>query len=148
VPRGLGSLSFEIFPRIPVALAPISSPRHQVRAADVTAPRRGSSGVEGTLILIAAVSIGVAAVDRLISPKPLRKSASASWSPCRFFGELWRRASSELNFRISSRQTRSSRNPTKSPNDATGRNELSQRVVGVYSAYVQHLTRRCAASHW
>jgi len=29
-----------------------------------------SSGVEGTLILIAAVSIAVAAVDRLISPKP------------------------------------------------------------------------------
>jgi cation diffusion facilitator family transporter len=32
-----------------------------------------SSGVEGTLILIAAVSIGVAAVDRLISPKPLEE---------------------------------------------------------------------------
>jgi cation diffusion facilitator family transporter len=32
-----------------------------------------SSGVEGTLILIAAVSIGVAAVDRSISPKPLEK---------------------------------------------------------------------------
>ena len=30
-----------------------------------------SSGVEGTLILIAALSIGVAAVDRIISPKPL-----------------------------------------------------------------------------
>jgi cation diffusion facilitator family transporter len=30
-----------------------------------------SSGVEGTLILIAAISIGVAAVDRLIAPKPL-----------------------------------------------------------------------------
>jgi cation diffusion facilitator family transporter len=30
-----------------------------------------SSGVEGTLIVIAAVSIGVATVDRLISPKPL-----------------------------------------------------------------------------
>jgi divalent metal cation (Fe/Co/Zn/Cd) transporter len=34
-----------------------------------------SSGVEGTLILIAAVSIGVAAVDRLISPKLLWLSA-------------------------------------------------------------------------
>jgi cation diffusion facilitator family transporter len=32
-----------------------------------------SSGVEGTLILVAAVSIGVAAVDRLISPKPLEE---------------------------------------------------------------------------
>jgi cation diffusion facilitator family transporter len=32
-----------------------------------------SSGVEGTLILIAALSIGLAAVDRLISPKPLEK---------------------------------------------------------------------------
>jgi cation diffusion facilitator family transporter len=32
-----------------------------------------SSGVEGTLILIAAVSIGVAAFDRLISPKPLQE---------------------------------------------------------------------------
>ena len=32
-----------------------------------------SSGVEGTLILIAALSIGVAAVDRLISPKPPEK---------------------------------------------------------------------------
>jgi cation diffusion facilitator family transporter len=32
-----------------------------------------SSGVEGTLILIAAVCIGVAAVDRLISPKPLEE---------------------------------------------------------------------------
>jgi cation diffusion facilitator family transporter len=32
-----------------------------------------SSGVEGTLILIAAVSIGVAAVDRLISPRPLEE---------------------------------------------------------------------------
>src|SRR5512141_2454904 len=32
-----------------------------------------SSGVEGTLILIAAVSIGVAAVPRLITPKPLEQ---------------------------------------------------------------------------
>ena len=32
-----------------------------------------SSGVEGTLILIAAVYIGVVAVDRLISPKPLEE---------------------------------------------------------------------------
>ena len=32
-----------------------------------------SSGVEGTLILIAAVSIGVTAVDRLIAPKPLEE---------------------------------------------------------------------------
>jgi cation diffusion facilitator family transporter len=32
-----------------------------------------SSGVEGTLILIAAVSIGVAAIPRLITPKPLEK---------------------------------------------------------------------------
>jgi cation diffusion facilitator family transporter len=32
-----------------------------------------SSGVEGTLILIAAVCIGVAAVERLISPKPLEE---------------------------------------------------------------------------
>jgi cation diffusion facilitator family transporter len=30
-----------------------------------------SSGIEGTLILIAAISIGVAAVPRLITPKPL-----------------------------------------------------------------------------
>lgn len=30
-----------------------------------------SSGVEGTLILLAAISIGVAAVRRLVSPKPL-----------------------------------------------------------------------------
>jgi divalent metal cation (Fe/Co/Zn/Cd) transporter len=32
-----------------------------------------SSGVEGTLILIAAISIGGAAVNRLISPKPLEE---------------------------------------------------------------------------
>src|SRR5512139_3884157 len=32
-----------------------------------------SSGVEGTLILLAAVSIGIAAVQRLISPKPLEQ---------------------------------------------------------------------------
>ena len=32
-----------------------------------------SSGVEGTLILIAAISIGVAAVARLISPQPLEE---------------------------------------------------------------------------
>jgi len=32
-----------------------------------------SSGVEGTLILIAAVSIGVAAIQRLITPKPLEQ---------------------------------------------------------------------------
>ncbi len=32
-----------------------------------------SSGVEGTLILLAAISIGVAAVPRLISPKPLEQ---------------------------------------------------------------------------
>jgi cation diffusion facilitator family transporter len=32
-----------------------------------------SSGVEGTLILVAAVSIGVAAVQRLITPKPLEQ---------------------------------------------------------------------------
>jgi cation diffusion facilitator family transporter len=32
-----------------------------------------SSGVEGTLILIAAVSIGVAAVERLVNPKPLEQ---------------------------------------------------------------------------
>lgn len=32
-----------------------------------------SSGVEGTLIVIAAVSIGVAAVGRLITPKPLEE---------------------------------------------------------------------------
>jgi len=32
-----------------------------------------SSGVEGTLILIAAISIAVAAVPRLISPKPLEQ---------------------------------------------------------------------------
>ena len=32
-----------------------------------------SSGVEGTLILIAAVSIGVAAVQRFITPKPLEQ---------------------------------------------------------------------------
>ena len=32
-----------------------------------------SSGVEGTLLFIAAVSIGVAAVDRLINPKPLEE---------------------------------------------------------------------------
>ncbi|MFN2144975.1 MAG: cation diffusion facilitator family transporter [Anaerolineales bacterium] len=32
-----------------------------------------SSGVEGTLILIAAVSIGVAATQRLLSPKPLEQ---------------------------------------------------------------------------
>jgi cation diffusion facilitator family transporter len=32
-----------------------------------------SSGVEGTLIVVAAVSIGVAAVDRLITPKPLEQ---------------------------------------------------------------------------
>ena len=30
-----------------------------------------SSGVEGTLILIAAVSIGIVAIQRLITPKPL-----------------------------------------------------------------------------
>src|SRR4030042_5750361 len=32
-----------------------------------------SSGVEGTLILIAAVSIGVAAISRLITPKPIEQ---------------------------------------------------------------------------
>lgn len=32
-----------------------------------------SSGVEGTLILVAAVSIGIAAVQRLISPRPLEQ---------------------------------------------------------------------------
>jgi cation diffusion facilitator family transporter len=32
-----------------------------------------SSGVEGTLILIAAVSIGVAAIERLVNPKPLEQ---------------------------------------------------------------------------
>ena len=32
-----------------------------------------SSGVEGTLILIAAVSIGVAAIQRLLSPQPLEQ---------------------------------------------------------------------------
>lgn len=32
-----------------------------------------SSGAEGTLILIAALSIGIAAVDRFISPKPLEE---------------------------------------------------------------------------
>ena len=32
-----------------------------------------SSGVEGTLILIAAVSIGVAAIERLINPKSLEQ---------------------------------------------------------------------------
>jgi cation diffusion facilitator family transporter len=32
-----------------------------------------SSGVEGTLILIAAISIGVAAVERFIAPKPLEQ---------------------------------------------------------------------------
>jgi cation diffusion facilitator family transporter len=30
-----------------------------------------ASGVEGTLILLAALSIGIAAIDRIISPKPL-----------------------------------------------------------------------------
>ncbi len=35
-----------------------------------------SSGVEGTLILIAAISIGVAAGQRLISPKPLEQIGS------------------------------------------------------------------------
>ena len=32
-----------------------------------------SSGVEGTLILLAAVSIGVAAIERLMTPKPLEQ---------------------------------------------------------------------------
>jgi cation diffusion facilitator family transporter len=32
-----------------------------------------SSGVEGTLILIAAVSIGIASVERLVTPKPLEQ---------------------------------------------------------------------------
>ena len=32
-----------------------------------------SSGIEGTLILIAAVSIGVAAIQRIITPKPLEQ---------------------------------------------------------------------------
>src|SRR5512146_1995363 len=32
-----------------------------------------SSGVEGTLILIAAISIGAAAIGRLITPKPLEQ---------------------------------------------------------------------------
>lgn len=32
-----------------------------------------SSGVEGTLILVAAVSIGIAAVQRLLAPKPLEQ---------------------------------------------------------------------------
>jgi cation diffusion facilitator family transporter len=34
-----------------------------------------SSGVEGSLILIAAVSIGIAAVNRLITPKPVDQAA-------------------------------------------------------------------------
>ena len=32
-----------------------------------------SSGVEGTLILVAAVSIGVAAISRLIAPRPIEQ---------------------------------------------------------------------------
>ena len=45
-----------------------------------------SGGVEGTLILIAAPSIGVVAVDRLISPKPLEKIGKDPVSRSKFSG--------------------------------------------------------------
>ena len=41
-----------------------------------------SSGVEGSLILLAAVSIGYAAVGRLSLPNRSNKSASAWWFRC------------------------------------------------------------------
>ena len=75
-----------------------------------TAPRPGyPAAIEGTLILIAALSIGVAAVDRLITPKHLEKPARPRVSVAASLLNLGRRAWSELNFRIFFSQTLSSR---------------------------------------
>lgn len=57
-----------------VALAMISvaaRPPDEDHAYGYTKAEYFSSGLEGTLILIAAVAIGIAAVDRLITPRPL-----------------------------------------------------------------------------
>lgn len=57
-----------------VALAMISvaaRPPDEDHAFGYTKAEYFSSGLEGTLILIAAVAIGFAAVDRLITPRPL-----------------------------------------------------------------------------
>ena len=57
-----------------VALAMISvaaRPPDEDHAYGYTKAEYFSSGLEGTLILIAAVAIGIASVDRLITPRPL-----------------------------------------------------------------------------
>ena len=57
-----------------VALAMISvaaRPPDEDHAYGYTKAEYFSSGLEGTLILIAAIAIGIAAVDRLITPRPL-----------------------------------------------------------------------------
>jgi cation diffusion facilitator family transporter len=57
-----------------VALAMISvaaRPPDEDHAYGYTKAEYFSSGLEGTLILIAAVAIGIAAVDRLITPRPI-----------------------------------------------------------------------------
>ena len=57
-----------------VALAMISvaaRPPDEDHAYGYTKAEYFSSGLEGTLILIAAIAIGIAAVDRLLTPRPL-----------------------------------------------------------------------------
>src|SRR3970282_2996926 len=57
-----------------VALAMISvaaRPPDEDHAFGYTKAEYFASGLEGTLILIAAIAIGYAAVDRLITPRPL-----------------------------------------------------------------------------
>jgi cation diffusion facilitator family transporter len=57
-----------------VALAMISvaaRPPDEDHAYGYTKAEYFSSGLEGTLILIAAIAIGIASVDRLITPRPL-----------------------------------------------------------------------------
>jgi cation diffusion facilitator family transporter len=57
-----------------VALAMISvaaRPPDEDHAFGYTKAEYFSSGLEGTLILVAAIAIGIAAIDRLIAPRPL-----------------------------------------------------------------------------
>ncbi|HSC94050.1 MAG TPA: cation diffusion facilitator family transporter [Burkholderiales bacterium] len=61
-----------------VALAMISvaaRPPDEDHAYGYTKAEYFSSGLEGTLIVIAAIAIGIAAVDRLIAPRPLENVA-------------------------------------------------------------------------
>jgi cation diffusion facilitator family transporter len=63
-----------------VALAMISvaaRPPDEDHAYGYTKAEYFSSGLEGTLILIAAIAIGIAAVDRLIAPRPLENVGPA-----------------------------------------------------------------------